>query len=149
MVRPLPLILATAAALALSVAPAQAAVPKIQLMKIYYDSPGVDRRENASLNGEYVVLRNTTRAAIDLEGWTVRDKTGYTYTFLPGQVLGAGRSLTLRTGQGGSGTSTVYWGRRAYVWNNDRDTASVRRDDGRLIDSCSYDSTAADFIMCD
>lgn len=128
--------------------PAHAAVPAIQIVKIYYDSPGVDRRTNASLNGEYVVIRNTTRAAVDLEGWTVRDKTGYTYAFRPAQVLGAGKNLTLRTGQGRSGTSTVYWGRRAYVWNNDKDTAYVRRDDGKLIDSCSYASTRQDSKNC-
>ncbi|MDP9868239.1 hypothetical protein J2S55_007505 [Streptosporangium brasiliense] len=46
-------------------------------MKVYYDSPGSDLRSNASLNGEYVVIKNTTRTAIDLAGWTLRDKTGY------------------------------------------------------------------------
>ncbi|MFD9948029.1 lamin tail domain-containing protein [Nonomuraea sp. NPDC059023] len=92
--RPTTLILACAAALVTTAAPAQAAVPKIQLVKVYYDSPGVDRRSNSSLNGEYAVVRNTTRAALDLEGWTIADQTGYWYTFGPGRVLKAGKSLT-------------------------------------------------------
>ncbi|MGW0485242.1 lamin tail domain-containing protein [Nonomuraea sp. NPDC003214] len=142
-------VLTTSAALLAAAGPAQAAVPRVQIVKVYYDSPGTDRRSNSSLNGEYVVIRNTTRAHVDLEGWTIRDRTGYRYTFEPGQVLRAGRSLTLRTGSGDSGTSTVYWGRRAYVWNNDKDTAYVRTPAGRLIDSCSYDSARSDWVRCD
>ncbi|MDP9868859.1 MULTISPECIES: hypothetical protein [Streptosporangium] len=34
------------------------------------------------------------------------------------------------------------------MWNNDRDTASIRRPDARLIDSCSYTSTRTDVIAC-
>ncbi|MFE0151807.1 lamin tail domain-containing protein [Nonomuraea sp. NPDC059007] len=146
--RPTTLLLACAAALIATAAPAQAAVPKIQLVKVYYDSPGVDRRSNSSLNGEYAVVRNTTRAALDLEGWTIADQTGYRYTFGPGQVLKAGKSLTLRTGRGTSGTSTVYWGRRAYVWNNDKDSAYVRDAGGRLVDKCSYNSSYRDSVSC-
>ncbi|WP_156056562.1 hypothetical protein [Streptosporangium roseum] len=37
-------------------------------MKGYYASPGSHVRSNASLNGEYVTIRNTTRRAIDLAG---------------------------------------------------------------------------------
>ncbi|WP_157253099.1 lamin tail domain-containing protein [Nonomuraea typhae] len=142
------LLLACALTLGVIAAPAQAAAPAIQLAKIFYDSPGTDRRGNASLNGEYVVIRNTTRAAVDLEGWSIADKTGYRYTFEPGQTLRPGRTLTLRTGQGDSGAGTVYWGRRAYVWNNDKDTAYVRNRSGRLVDSCSYNSSYRDWLSC-
>jgi hypothetical protein len=131
-------------------APAQAAaVPAILITKVYYDSPGSDLRGNASLNGEYVTIKNTTRKAIDLAGWSLRDKTGYQYTFGDDQLLDAGKKLTVRTGQGRSGTSTVYWGRRAYVWNNDADVASIRNRSAKLVDSCSYDSTRADYKNCE
>lgn len=63
-------------------------------------------------------------------------------------ILGAKKKLTIRSGQGSDGTTTVYWGRRAYVWNNDKDSAYVRNANGRLIDSCSYDSTVADYKNC-
>ncbi|WP_141704499.1 lamin tail domain-containing protein [Planobispora rosea] len=128
--------------------PAAAAAPAVQITRLYYDSPGVDRRSNSSLNAEYVTILNTTRRAITLQGWTIRDKTGYAYAFGPDVVLGAGKRLTLRTGQGDDGTSTVYWNRRQYVWNNDKDTAYLRRADGKLIDSCSYNSTRYDYTNC-
>ncbi|WP_307832747.1 lamin tail domain-containing protein [Planomonospora sp. ID91781] len=140
--------LLAAAVLAPALPAHAAAVPAIQITRVYYDSPGTDRRSNTSLNGEYVTVKNTTRRAIDLAGWTIRDKTGYTYTVGDDVLLGAGKKLTLRTGQGRDTATTLYWGRRAYVWNNDRDTAYVRRPDGRLVDSCAYDSTRADYTTC-
>ncbi|MEU4718093.1 lamin tail domain-containing protein [Nonomuraea dietziae] len=146
--RSLPLATAalTAAAVFIPSLPAHAA-PAIQITKVYYDSPGKDLRSNTSLNGEYVTLYNATTRAIDLEGRTVKDKTGYTYT-IEGVILGAKKKLTIRSGQGSDGTSTVHWGRRAYVWNNDEDVAYVRNARGKLIDSCSYDSTRYDYKNC-
>lgn len=149
--RQLPLIAATAvtaAALLASTTPANAAAPAVQIVKVYYDSPGSDRRSNSSLNGEWIQIVNNTRKAIDLEGWQIRDKTGYTYEFGPDVILGAKKRITLRSGSGSDGTSTVYWGRKQYVWNNDQDTAYVRRGDGKLIDSCSYNSTRYDYKNC-
>ncbi|SEG36376.1 Lamin Tail Domain [Nonomuraea solani] len=129
--------------------PAQAAAPAIQIVKIYYDSPGADLRSNGSLNAEYVTLLNTTKRAIDLEGWTVRDKTGYTYEFGPDVLLGPKKRITLRSGQGGDGTASVYWNRKQYVWNNDQDTAYVRNPAGRPVDSCSYKaSTGSAYVTC-
>ncbi|MDH2425353.1 lamin tail domain-containing protein [Sphaerisporangium sp. TRM90804] len=133
--------------LAVVAQPAQAAAPAVQITKVYYDSPGVDRRGNASLNGEYVVVKNMTKKTVSVEDWTLRDRTGYRYTF-GAMVIKPGRTVTVRTGQGDGGTSTVYWGRRAYVWNNDTDTAYLRRADGKLVDSCSYDSTRYDYKNC-
>lgn len=129
--------------------PAQAAAPALQIVKIYYDSPGADRRSNSSLNAEYITLLNTTKRAIALEGWSVRDKTGYTYEFGADVVLGAKKRITVRTGQGGDGTSGVYWNRKQYVWNNDRDSAYVRDAKGKAVDSCSYKaSTRAAYVAC-
>ncbi|WP_307827798.1 lamin tail domain-containing protein [Planomonospora sp. ID82291] len=127
--------------------PASAAAPAVEIVKVYYDSPGADRRSNSSLNAEYVTIKNITRRTIDLEGWTIRDKAAYRYTFGP-IVLKPGKTLTLRTGQGDDGTSSVFWNRRAYVWNNDTDTASLRNASGKLIDSCSYNSTRYDYTNC-
>ncbi|GAA3537622.1 hypothetical protein GCM10022419_016960 [Nonomuraea rosea] len=140
-------VLAATAALGTAL-PAQAAAPALQIVKIYYDSPGADRRSNDSLNAEYVTLLNTTQKAIDLEGWTLRDKTGYSYAFGPDVILGARKRISIRSGQGGDGTSSVYWGRKQYVWNNDQDTAYVRKADGKLVDSCSYRATRSAYVTC-
>ncbi|WP_433498972.1 lamin tail domain-containing protein [Sphaerimonospora sp. CA-214678] len=148
--RHIPLVVGTfAAAMAVPLAagPAQAARPTVQITKIHYDSPGSDRGGNRSLNAEYITIRNNTKKKVSLKGWTIRDKANFRYTF--GNVsLKPGKKLTLRTGQGRNGTATVYWNRRWYVWNNDRDKAYLRDAKGKLVDSCSYTGTRRGYTTC-
>ncbi len=56
----LPLVLATATLLAIAgqALPADAASP-VLIGKTQYDSPGSDTRTQASLNAEYVTIKNT------------------------------------------------------------------------------------------
>ena len=128
-------------------APAQAATPAVKISKIYYDSPGSDRRSNASLNGEYVVLKNTTTKSQTITGWTVRDAASHVYEF-PKTSIPAGKTITLRTGKGRNTATTRYWQRGSYVWNNNRDTATLRKATGAEVSVCSYDSTAVDYKKC-
>ncbi|MCS0634822.1 lamin tail domain-containing protein [Streptomyces sp. LP05-1] len=138
---------ATAAAgLALLPTPAQAA-GSVHLYKIYYDSPGTDRGGNTSLNGEWVQIRNTTGAAVSLRGWTLTDASSHRYTF-GAYTLGKGKTVTIRTGKGTDTAANRYQGRAAYVWNNDKDTATLRKANGARVDVCSYNSTKADFKNC-
>ncbi|MGK3108556.1 lamin tail domain-containing protein, partial [Streptomyces mordarskii] len=84
MIRPrmLAAAVATAAASAVALLPTQAqAVGSIHLYKVYYDSPGSDTRSNSSLNAEYVQIKNSTSSAVQLKGYTLRDATGYKFTF--------------------------------------------------------------------
>ncbi|MEV0621037.1 lamin tail domain-containing protein [Nonomuraea sp. NPDC050404] len=136
--------------------PANAAAPAVQITKIYYNSPGSpDNGANGSLNGEYVQLKNTTGKAVNLKGWTMRDKTAradHIYTF-GAFTLGTGKTVTLRTGVGRDTSTTRYWGRSgggtfAYIWNQVSDTAYLRNPSGKLIDSCSYNSSRADYKLC-
>ncbi|MFG2004823.1 lamin tail domain-containing protein [Spirillospora sp. NPDC048911] len=129
----------TAAGVGLAAAPAQAA-SAIQIYRVYYDSPGKDTRSNASLNGEWVQLINKTRTARQLKGYRLHDKTGYTYTF--GSFTLKGRAtVKIHTGRGHNTATHRYWGRRAYVWNNTGDTATLRYPGGTTADSCSWGST--------
>ncbi|MEV5409767.1 lamin tail domain-containing protein [Thermopolyspora sp. NPDC052614] len=152
--------LSTAAALAAGmviVSPsAHAAAPAVQIIKIYYDSPGSpDNGNNKSLNGEYVQIKNMTKKAVSLRNWTIRDDTkqaDHVYTF-GAFTLRAGKTVTLRTGKGRDTATTLYWGRSgggtfAYIWNQTRDTAYLRNASGRLVDSCSYNSSRADYKIC-
>lgn len=84
----LPLALA-AGSLLVAAQPASAA-PAVQILKVRYDSAGADKGSNASLNDEWVMLKNTSSSNRVLTGWTVKDKTGYTYTFPPSRS-GPGR----------------------------------------------------------
>ncbi|WP_169983212.1 lamin tail domain-containing protein [Microbispora sp. H10836] len=135
--------------------PSYAAGPAVQITKIYYDSPGSpDFGANSSLNGEYVQIKNTTRKAVSLKGWTVRDRTrraDHVYTF-GGFTLGAGKTVTLRTGRGKNTATTLYWGRSggtfAYIWNQTADAAYLRDASGALVDSCSYNSSRHDYKIC-
>ncbi|NRQ38600.1 lamin tail domain-containing protein, partial [Nonomuraea sp. NN258] len=131
------------------------AAPALQITKIYYDSPGSpDHGANSSLNGEYAQISNTSRKAVSLEGWTLRDKTSrsdHVYTF-GAFTLGAGKTVTVRTGKGRNTRTTLYWGRSggtfAYIWNQVRDTAYLRDPAGALVDSCSYNSSRSAYKIC-
>jgi hypothetical protein len=145
-----------AAALLLTLAPAaQAATPTVQITRVWYDSPGSpDFGANSSLNGEYVQLKNATPKALALKGWTVRDitkRSDHVYTF-GAFTLGAGKTVTLRTGKGTNTATNRYWGRSggtlAYIWNQTSDTAYLRNVSGKLIDSCSYNSGRVDYKNC-
>ena len=148
----------TAVSLALSVAvavgvgiavpsAATAATPPIRIVKIQYDSPGSDTGSNSSLNAEYVVLKNTTSTNRSLTGWTLRDKTGYTYRF-PTFTLKAGASVTIHTGKGSATTTHRYYNRTWYVWNNTGDTAYLRDSKGVLRDSWAFkDASAAAYYV--
>lgn len=139
-------VVAAAASVALMPAQAQAA-GSIHLYKIYYDSPGSDTRSNSSLNGEYVQVKNSHSYSVQLKGYTVRDATGYTYTF-PSYRISAGKTVKIHTGRGTQSPGNVYWGRGSYVWNNTSDKATLRNSSGTWLDSCSYNSSAYDYKMC-
>ncbi|MFJ9430112.1 lamin tail domain-containing protein [Streptomyces sp. NPDC101490] len=137
-----------AAASGILLLPTQAqAAGSVHLYKIYYDSPGTDNRSKASLNAEYVQIRNTTSAAVSLRGWTLTDASNHKYTF-GNFVLGKGKTVTVRTGRGTNTAANVHQNRGAYVWNNDRDTATLRKSNGARIDVCSYNSTRVDYKWC-
>ncbi|MFD3995432.1 lamin tail domain-containing protein [Streptomyces sp. NPDC058583] len=137
-----------AAASGILLLPTQAqAAGSVHLYKIHYDSPGSDRGGSTSLNGEWVQIRNTTGAAVNLRGWTLTDASNHKYTF-GNLVLGKGKIVTVRTGRGTNTSANVYQNRGWYVWNNDRDTATLKKSNGARIDTCSYNSTRVDYKWC-
>ncbi|GIJ30290.1 hypothetical protein Vqi01_54520 [Micromonospora qiuiae] len=129
-------------------APAQAATPAIEITKVYYDSPGVDNRSNASLNAEYVKLTNRRARTINLKNWTLRDKANHVYKFTGNVKLAKGKSLVIRTGKGTNTASTRYWGSGNYVWNNTGDTAYLRNASGKLIDKCAWTKKGKGYTTC-
>lgn len=104
---------------------------------IQYDSPGRDTGSNASLNAEWVTIKNTTSRARTMTGWTLRDSEGNVYRF-PSFTLRAGRSVRVHTGDGRRDGNDLYWGQESYVWNNSGDTAILRNRGGTRIDRCSW-----------
>ncbi|MFJ5779932.1 lamin tail domain-containing protein [Streptomyces sp. NPDC093094] len=115
----------------------RARAPRVEISAVQYDSPGRDDRSNRSLNREWVELTNTTRRAVDLDGWTLEDEDGHTYTFegyrLPGRA-----TVRIHTGVGRDTRTDLYQDRRNYVWDNRSDTATLRNDRDRFIDDESW-----------
>ncbi|MGW8725045.1 lamin tail domain-containing protein [Streptomyces sp. NPDC055808] len=121
-------VLAAGAALAGTTAlPATAAAPRspIAFGAIQYDSPGKDDGSQRSLNAEWVTVSNTGRSSVSLKGWTLSDRSHHVYTF-GAFTLGGHTSVRVHTGIGRNTRGDVYQNRRAYVWNNTGDTATLR-----------------------
>jgi hypothetical protein len=138
------LVMTIAAALTLGLAaPASAA---IRITKIYFDSPGADTGSNTSLNAEYVVIKNTGTTRKTLTGWTLRDASKHVFKF-PTFRLGAGKSVKVHTGKGANTLGNLYWRSSSYIWNNNGDTATLKRSNGTVASRCSY-TGAGSYKIC-
>jgi hypothetical protein len=143
----------TASALALgatlAVGTPASAAPALRFHGAQYDSPGKDTRSAASLNAEWVSLVNTGSRAVNLKGYTIRDKARHVYTFGNVTIAGKGGRLWLHTGSGTAKTGHRYWGSGAYVWNNTGDTAYLRNAAGKAVDSCTWGAkTGRTWVAC-
>ncbi|MET9852165.1 lamin tail domain-containing protein [Streptomyces sp. NPDC006450] len=135
-------------AVALLLLPGQAhAAGTLRISKIWYDSPGTDTRTNTSLNGEWVQITNGTTTAVNLKGWTLTDTSSHVYTFAT-FTLQAGKTVTVKTGKGTNTATTLFQQRAAYVWNNDKDTATLRRANKTIHHTCAYNSSKSDYKTC-
>jgi len=93
--------------------------------RVHADAAGNDHENR---DDEYVVFGNDGDGSLALGGWTVADEADHTYTFPAGFALGAGETVTLRTGSGTDTADTLYWGSDSAIWNNGGDTVVVTRD---------------------
>jgi len=130
---------------------AKAKPAKVRIYKVYYDSPGSDRGSNASLNKEWVALKNYGGTARDLYGYTVRDKSSHVYKF--GHVsLKPGKRIYVHTGKGKGatvgGSVHRYQNKGWYIWNNTKDGATLRTRAGTKIDTCSWGSRGKGYKYC-
>ncbi|WP_351232703.1 lamin tail domain-containing protein [Streptomyces sp. NPDC002133] len=139
-------VLASGAVVAAAAVPASAdggrdgrhhrSVSPVVISKVQADSPGRDTRSNHSLNAEWVEVSNTGRRAVNLRGWTLTDEDGQRYRF---NLRLDGRStVRIHTGEGRDTRRDVFQDRRNHVWDNDRGTATLRDDRGRVIDTESW-----------
>ena len=138
------------AAVAAPIAPAAHRAPSpVVISEIFYNSPGSDNRSNASLNAEWVKLQNRTAHPVSLSGWTLRDTSRHVYHFAVGYSLRAHGTVRVHTGSGRDTQRNLFQDRRAYVWNNDGDTAILRGPAGNNRDRCSYSDSSEDFDAVD
>ncbi|UFR07152.1 lamin tail domain-containing protein [Streptomyces sp. Go40/10] len=107
--------------------------PVVYISDVQYDSPGRDDRSNRSLNAEWVEITNGSRRAVNLDGWTLVDEDGHTYTFHHYRLNGRA-TVRVHTGVGRDRKTDLFQDRRAYVWDNHSDTATLRTHRGRFVD---------------
>ncbi|MFB7999431.1 lamin tail domain-containing protein [Streptomyces sp. NPDC056002] len=109
----------------------------VEISGVQYDAPGWDNRSIRSLNGEWVDVTNTSRRAVNLDGWTLSGRNGRTYTFHHYR-LGGRSTVRVHTGFGRDTYRDVYQGRRNHVWDNRSDTATLRDDRDWKVDTFSW-----------
>ncbi|AYN39690.1 lamin tail domain-containing protein [Streptomyces dangxiongensis] len=109
---------------------------EVVISGVQHPSTRHDRFERP-LNREWVELTNESRRGVNLDGWTLSDEDGHTYTFRHYR-LGGEATVRVHTGFGRDNRNDLYQDRRHSVWGDDHDTATLRNDRGRFIDSISW-----------
>jgi len=99
------------------------------------------------LNEEFVVLENEGTQKILLAGWTLIDETAtgarrHVYKFPQAVSLSSREKAYIYTGPGEDSFEEgkpskwiLHWGRHAFVWNNEGDTATLIDTEGNKVDS--------------
>ena len=70
-----------------------------------------------TLKDEQIIIQNNGKQELDLNGWSLTDPQGDTYTF-PELTLFPGVKVQLHTTAGQDTPSELYWGRSAPVWSS-------------------------------
>jgi len=113
------------------------AASPVRIIGLRCDALGDDTK---NLNGEYVVLQNTSRKSVVLAGWRIHDRgRNHFYTFPAGFKLRPNAVVRVHTGEGRRRSGDLYWGQGSSVWNNppEGDTATLRNRAGTIKDTRS------------
>ncbi|MGY4980761.1 lamin tail domain-containing protein [Streptomyces sp. 900105755] len=124
-------------AAAATVRPAMPHRDAVVISAVQHDLQGRAVFSGRALNREWVDVTNTSRRDADLSGWSLSDAAGNTYTFRHYRLAG-GATVRVHTGEGRDSRTDLYQDRRFSVWNRDADTATLRNDRGRYVDSASW-----------
>ncbi len=93
--------------------------------------------DNININGEFILIRNSSNEDFNISGWTIKDSATNTYVF-PAYLLEKDSELVLFSGNGTDGDGKFYWGSSIPVWNNDHDCLYLRDTSGLLIKYIAY-----------
>ncbi|ATG56136.1 hypothetical protein CFK41_16150 [Brachybacterium ginsengisoli] len=135
------LLAALVVATPLAIAPpaAEAAVKKpLDIVTIHYDPAGKDYSKNSLYVKEYIQVKNTGTKTLTLTGYVLRDNGPQKFAFPKGTKIAPGKTLTIRSGKGTNTSSTLYWNKSSYIWNNTGDTARLYNAKSTLLESCKY-----------
>ncbi|MEI6510945.1 MAG: lamin tail domain-containing protein [Candidatus Uhrbacteria bacterium] len=101
----------------------------LRLHEIYPNATGDDSAE------EFIAIENFGTAVVDLQGWSVTDASGKTFSPSSPMQIEPGATLTL------------FRATTKIVLNNTSDSVALSAPDGTLIDSISYDSPPIGSIL--
>ncbi|MGW6976249.1 lamin tail domain-containing protein, partial [Streptomyces sp. NPDC054952] len=73
-------------------------------------------RSREPRNGEWVEIRNTTRQAVNLRTWALRDSDGNRYRFNNVRI-GGRATIRIHTGSGRDTRTDLFQGKRDHVWD--------------------------------
>jgi hypothetical protein len=104
----------------------------VRIASLVWDPPGADWQ------GEYVLVRNDTSAAVAIGGWHLRDVAGHNYAVPAGITLDPGHDVRIWTGPGTNTATDLYWGRQAAIWNNTGDTAILYDAAENIVSTYAY-----------
>lgn len=104
-------------------------------LSIYADAPGND---HYNLNGEYVIVRNTTSGSVAIGGWMLCDLAHHCYRFPEGAAIAPADSVIVYTGSGADDGRHFHMRYRRAVWNNDGDEATLTDRAGRVMARYAY-----------
>jgi competence protein ComEC len=97
-------------------------VYRATITAIHADAAGDDRR---NLNGEYVLVRNTGVAGINLAGWKLDAGDPGQRFPLASYGLRPGATVRIHTGGGATRTGHLFLGSGRPIWNNQGDTGTL------------------------
>ncbi|MEU2931041.1 lamin tail domain-containing protein [Streptomyces sp. NPDC007251] len=106
-----------------------------RVSSVRYDSPGREDRSNRCCPGSGWTSQ-TQLAAVNLDGWTLSDEDGRTYTFHHAWLEGRA-TVRVHTGYGRDTGTDLFQDRRREVWDDRGDTATLRNDRDRFADAVS------------
>jgi hypothetical protein len=112
-----------------------------RIARIHYE-------QDATLNSEYLVVKNVSGHRHRLTGYAIVDPNDQQRYRFPRTVLKPGVSVTLHTGHGRNRPQHRYWGQDEPMWNNDGDTALLKKPGGKVADRCSYNGTEGGTKLC-
>jgi micrococcal nuclease len=112
--------------------PLDAAALEIVALRLDADGDDVE-----NLNDEWVDVRNTGDAPVDLTGWRLRDESAsHRFEFPAGFVLGPGAQVRVHSGCGSDEATALHWcATGSAIWNNDGDTAFLLDPSGNIVAS--------------
>jgi len=105
-------------------------VGDVRITYINYDAPGDDRRKE-NWPGEWVELEGY---GVDMTDWLLQDEAKHNYTFSYFMING---KVKLHSGEGDDNDTDLFWG-KGPIWNNDGDTATLKDNNGEIVDIYSY-----------